>query len=263
MSSRTARSVKTEDEIAIMRDAGKILGGALGMIEPFIVPGVTTGDLERRIDEYIRDHGAVAAFRGYRGFPGSICASVNHEVVHGIPGGRVLAEGDILGIDVGVLKDAYYSDGARTFPVGEISAGARHLLEVAEKALGKGIGEARSGNRLSDISHAVEMTVQAGGYSVVRSLVGHGIGRNMHEEPQVPNFGPPGRGVRLKKGMTLAIEPMVNAGGPDVVTLDDNWTVVTKDGSLSAHFEHTVVIGDDGAEILTGTPPRRGKRPKR
>ena len=255
MNARAGRSVKTEDEIALMREAGKILGGALGMIEPFIVPGVTTGELERKIDEYIRDHGAVPAFKGYQGFPSSICASVNHEVVHGIPGGRVLAEGDILGVDVGVLREAYYSDGARTFPVGKISAAARRLLEVTEEALYEGIEKARSGNRLSDISHAVEKTVKAGGFTVVRALVGHGIGRNMHEEPQVPNFGPPGRGVKLAAGMTLAIEPMVNAGGPDVVTLDDDWTVVTKDGSLSAHFEHTVVIGDGEAEILTGAHP--------
>jgi len=256
VSARATRSVKTEDEIALMREAGKILGGALGMIEPFVVPGVTTGELERKIDEYIRDHGAVPAFKGYQGFPSSICASVNQEVVHGIPGKRVLAEGDILGVDVGVLRDAYYSDGARTFSVGRISAAARRLLEVTEEALRKGIESARSGNRLSDISHAVEETVKAGGFTVVRALVGHGIGRNMHEEPQIPNFGPPGRGVELKAGMTLAIEPMVNAGGPDVVTLDDDWTVVTKDGSLSAHFEHTVVIGDGRAEILTGAPPR-------
>ncbi|MCK4547740.1 MAG: type I methionyl aminopeptidase [Candidatus Eisenbacteria sp.] len=238
-----------------MRAAGRILGGALGMIEPYVVPGTTTGELERRIDEYIRDRGGVPAFKGYHGFPGSICASVNEEVVHGIPGRRVLEDGDILGVDAGVLKDSYYSDAARTFPVGEISKSARKLLRVTEDALRKGIEKARSGNRLSDISHAVEQTAEVAGFSVVRVLVGHGIGQQMHEEPQIPNFGPPGRGVLLKGGMTLAIEPMVNVGGADVVTLDDDWTVVTKDRSLSAHFEHTVVVGDGGAEILTASSP--------
>jgi methionyl aminopeptidase len=252
---RTARSVKTEEEIALMRAAGRILAGALTTVEPHVLPGVTTKALERRIDEYIRDHGGVPAFKGYHGFPGSICASVNETVVHGIPGRRILREGDILGIDVGVIKDAYYADGAKTFPVGSISASAQRLLRVTERALYRGIEKARSGNRLSDISHAVEETVTAAGFSVVRSLVGHGIGRSMHEEPQVPNYGPPGRGVRLKRGMALAIEPMVNAGGPDVVTLDDQWTVVTRDQSLSAHFEHTIVVGDQGAEILTRGGP--------
>jgi methionyl aminopeptidase len=256
---RAARSVKTEEEIALMRAAGRILGGALEMVEPFVIPGVTTRELERRIDEYIRDHEAIPAFKGYQGFPGSICASVNEEVVHGIPGRRALKEGDILGVDVGVLKDSYYADGARTFPVGRVSGAVKKLLRVTEKALNRGIEKARSGNRLSDISHAVEETVKSGGFSVVRVLVGHGIGRQMHEEPQIPNFGPAGRGVLLKKGMTLAIEPMVNMGKADVITLDDNWTVVTKDRSLSAHFEHTVVVGDNRAEILTRNSPE-GKR---
>lgn len=248
---RPGRNLKTEGEIALMREAGAILGGALRMIEPFVVPGVTTRELERRIDRYIRDHKAVPAFKGYRGFPGSVCTSVNEEVVHGIPGKRVLVEGDIIGLDIGVLKDSYFADGARTFPVGEVSASTRRLLRVTEEALRRGIEKATSGNRVSDISHAIERTVKAEGFSAVRDLVGHGIGRQMHEEPQVPNFGPPGRGALLKRGMTLAIEPMVNAGGWDVITLDDEWTVITKDRSLSAHFEHTVAIGGTAAEILT------------
>lgn len=256
---RAGRSIKTEDEIALMRESGRILAGALSMVKRYVVPGVTTAELEGRIDEYIRDHEAIPAFKGYRGYPGSICASVNEEVVHGIPGKRVLVEGDIVGVDVGVLKDSYYADAARTFAVGQISPLARKLMQVTEQALERGIEKARSGNRLSDISHAVEKTVTAGGFSVVRDLVGHGIGRQMHEEPQVPNFGPPGRGALLKKGMTLAIEPMVNAGGPEVLTLKDNWTVVTKDRSLSAHFENTIAVGDDGAEILT-LDDRRGRR---
>lgn len=260
MYARAAKSVKTENEIALMREAGRILGGALAMIEPYVVPGVTTGDLERRIEEYIRGHGAVPAFKGYRGFPGSICSSVNEEVVHGIPGKRVLVEGDIVGVDVGVLKDAYYSDGARTYSVGEVSTEATELMEVTAAALRAGIEKAQVGNRVSDISHAIEQMVTSRGFSVVKELVGHGIGRSMHEEPQVPNFGPPGRGALLKKGMTLAIEPMVNVGKSEVITLEDNWTVVTKDRSLSAHFEHTIAISDNGAEILTEYRPRGRKR---
>ena len=259
---RTTRSIKTEEEIALMRAAGRILGGALDMVGPLVVPGVSTDELDRRVDAYIRDHDAVPAFKGYQGFPRSICTSINEMVVHGIPGKRVLREGDILGIDAGVLKDQYYSDSARTFAVGEISKDARRLMEVTREALARGIEKARSGNRLSDISHAVEQTAVAAGFSVVRALVGHGIGRRMHEEPQVPNFGPPGRGVLLKKGMTLAIEPMINSGGPDVVTLKDQWTVVTRDGSLSAHFEHTVAVGDDGAEILSRSNGGGSKSPK-
>lgn len=255
---RPARSVKTDDEIALMREAGAIVGGALAMVERFVKPGVTTRELEKRVDRYIRDHDAVPAFKGYRGFPSSICTSVNEEVVHGIPGKRVLNEGDIVGLDVGVLKDSYYADAAHTYSAGDISASTRNLLDVTSEALCRGIEKARVGNRLSDISHVIEETVKAGGFSVVRDLVGHGIGRQMHEEPQIPNFGEPGRGVLLKKGMTLAIEPMVNAGRWEVVTLEDDWTVVTKDCTLSAHFEHTIAITEDGAEILTkGAPCKR------
>jgi len=214
-------------------------------------PGMTTEELDRLAETFIRDHGARPAFKGYRGFPASICPSVNDEVVHAIPGRYALKEGDIIGIDVGVEKDGFYGDAARTFPVGPVRPEVVRLLEVTRAALADGIARACAGNRVGDISHAVQERVEREGFAVVRTLVGHGIGREMHEEPQVPNFGPPNRGPRLMAGQVLAIEPMVTMGSADVVTRPDGWTVVTKDGSLSAHFEHTVAIGPDGPVVLS------------
>jgi methionyl aminopeptidase len=216
-----------------------------------IRPGVKTEDLDRAAEEFIRSHGSVPSFKGYRGFPASICTSVNSEVVHGIPGGRVLSEGDIVSIDVGVLKEGYHSDAAATFPVGTVSDEVRDLLDTTRQALAAGIAEAREGNTIADISAAVQATVESEGFAVVRDLVGHGIGQEMHESPQVPNFVSPGKTPELASGMTLAIEPMVNAGDYPVEVLDDGWTVVAKDGSLSAHFEHTVAVRPEGGEILT------------
>lgn len=245
---------RNREEIAAIGAAAQLVAMTLEALGAAVRPGVTTAELDQLAESFIRDHGARPAFKGYRGFPASICPSVNAEVVHGIPGPRVLSEGDIVGIDVGVEKEGFYGDAARTFPVGAVSAEAVRLLEVTEQALMLGIAQAKSGNRIGDISHAVQAHVETNGFSVVRALVGHGIGREMHEEPAVPNFGPPGRGVRLMTGLVLAIEPMVNVGGPEVVTLDDGWTVRTKDGTLSAHFEHTVAVGTDGPEILSVLP---------
>lgn len=234
-----------------MRDAGRIVAGVLQELAKAIKPGVTTGELNRLAEDFILARGARPAFKGLYGFPASICTSVNEQVVHGIPGPRELLNGDIVSIDVGVELNGYFGDGAATFPVGEISPEARKLLAVTEQSLYEGIRFARQGNRLSDISHAIQSYVEKHGFSVVRDYVGHGIGRSMHEEPQVPNFGRPGRGPRLRAGMTLAIEPMVNAGTHEVCVLEDNWTVVTRDARLSAHFEHTVAITDGEPEILT------------
>lgn len=243
--------IKNGEEIEKMRVSGAIVGGALDLAERTVAPGVTTGELDALLEEFIRDHGAVPSFKGYCGFPASICASVNEEVVHGIPGKRVLKEGDVIGVDVGAVKDGYHGDAARTFRVGALDGEAARLLEVTRRALMKGIEQARPGRYLSDIGHAVQKEAEDEGFSVVRKLVGHGIGRKMHEEPQIPNFGRPGRGVLLREGMTLAIEPMVNEGGSDVRVLDDEWTVVTADGTRSAHFEHSVAIRAEGPEILT------------
>jgi methionyl aminopeptidase len=243
--------LRDRTEIETIRAAAQLVGRTLQLLGEHARPGVTTAELDRLAESFIRDHGARPAFKGYRGFPASICPSVNDEVVHAIPGSYTLREGDILGIDVGVEKDGYYGDAARTFAVGEVGDEARRLLVVAREALMLGIAQARPGNRIGDISHAIQTHAEANGFSVVRTLVGHGIGREMHEEPQVPNFGPPNRGPRLMIGQVLAIEPMVNVGGPDVVIRPDGWTVVTKDGSLSAHFEHTVAVGVQGPEILS------------
>ncbi len=238
-------------EIEAIGAAARLVARTLDMLGREVRPGVTTAELDRLAETFIRDHGGRPAFKGYRGFPASICPSVNEEVVHAIPGGRRLAEGDLVGVDVGVEMHGFYGDSARTFPVGEVSEEARRLMRVTREALAEGIARARAGNRVGDISHAIQSHVEKHGYSIVRSLVGHGIGREMHEEPQVPNFGPPDRGPRLMVGQVLAIEPMVNVGGPEVVTQSDGWTVVTKDGSLSAHFEHTVAVGPNGPEILS------------
>ena len=243
--------VRDPAEIEAIRAAAQLVGRTLRMLAGEVRPGVTTRELDRLAEAFIRDHGAAPAFKGYRGFPASICPSVNDEVVHAIPGEYRLREGDIVSVDVGVRKDDYYGDAAATFPVGDVPPTARELLRVTQEALMAGIAQARAGNRLGEIGQAVQSHAERHGFSVVRSLVGHGIGREMHEEPQVPNYGPATRGPRLVAGQVLAIEPMVNAGGPDVVTRPDGWTVVTRDGSLSAHFEHTVAVGREGPEILS------------
>lgn len=240
-------------EIEVIRVAAQLVARTLDMLGREIRPGVTTAALDRLAETFIRDHGGRPAFKGYRGFPATICPSVNEEVVHAIPGPRRLNDGDMVGVDVGVEMNGYYGDSARTFAVGEVSAEVKRLMQVTREALLEGVARARGGNRVGDISHAIQTHVEHNGFSIVRALVGHGIGREMHEEPQVPNYGPPDRGPRLMIGQVLAIEPMVNVGGPEVVTQPDGWTVVTKDGSLSAHFEHTVALGPNGPEILSAT----------
>lgn len=244
--------LKSQRELAIMRTAGKIVAATLARLAAHVRPGVSTAELDEIAHAEVTARGAYPAFKGYRGFPASICASINEEVVHGIPSPkRVLREGDIISLDFGAVYEGFYGDAAITLPVGEVSPEARRLLAVTERALYEGIAMARPGAFLSDISHAVQRCAEGAGFSVVRQYVGHGIGRAMHEEPQIPNFGPPGRGPRLRPGMTLAIEPMVNMGGSETVVRPDQWTVVTADGSLSAHFEHTVAITPEGHEILT------------
>jgi methionyl aminopeptidase len=243
--------LRGREEIEAIRQAARLVGRTLQMLEGEVKPGVTTARLDELAEAFIRDHGGRPAFKGYRSFPASICASVNEEVVHGLPSARELREGEIIGIDVGVEMGGYFGDAARTFPVGAVGPEAGRLMQVTREALALGVAQARAGNRVGDISHAIQSHVEAAGFSVVRALVGHGIGRQMHEEPQVPNYGLPGRGPRLMTGQVLAIEPMVNAGGPDVVTRDDRWTVATRDGSLSAHFEHTVAVGAEGPMILS------------
>ncbi len=244
-------TIKSQKDIGYMRDAGRILGETFKELEKSIKPGITTGELDKIAEDYIIKRGSRPAFKGLYGFPASICASVNDEVVHGIPGSRVLQDGDIISVDLGSEVNGFYGDSARTFPVGNISDEAKDLLKVTEEALFKGIEQAVDGNHVSDISHAVQEYVEAHGYSVVRDYVGHGIGRQMHESPQVPNYGRPGHGPRLKEGMALAIEPMVNAGAYDVRVLDNDWTVVTVDGKISAHFEHSVAITKGKPIILT------------
>lgn len=243
--------LKSDREINYLRDAGRIVAQTLEEMKKAVKPDVTTQELDRIAEEYIRSCGATPAFKGYHGFPGSICSSVNEEVVHGIPGLRKLKIGDNVSIDTGAVINGYYGDAAITLPVGEVDAEVQRLLDVTEQSLYKGIEQAVAGNRLSDISHAVQMHAEGHGYGVVRDLVGHGIGRSMHEDPQVPNYGPAGRGPRLKPGMTIAIEPMINMGTYEVKTLNDGWTVVSADKKRSAHFEHTIAITPDGPEILT------------
>jgi methionyl aminopeptidase len=243
--------LKSPAEVQEMRRPGEIVGGAHRKVREALKAGITTREVDDIVETFIRDEGGKPAFKGYRGFPASICISVNEEVVHGIPGSRILEEGDIVGVDIGVQALGFYADAAQTVPVGNVSGDAERLLRVTREALYAGIEKARPGNRVGDVSHAVQSRVEENGFSVVRSLVGHGIGRSMHEDPQVPNFGKPGEGPELKSGMVLAIEPMVNAGAFDVEVLSDEWTVVTRDGSLSAHFEHSVAITDDGPVILT------------
>lgn len=243
--------LKSQRELNYLRDAGQIVAETLNEVKKAVKPDVTTLELDRIAEQYIKSKGAVPAFKGYHGFPGSICASVNEEVVHGIPGLKRLETGDNVSIDIGAIINGYNGDAAITVPVGAVDAEVEKLIEVTEQSLYKGIEKALAGNRLSDISHSIQTHAEKHGFGVVRDFVGHGIGRNMHEDPQIPNYGLPGRGPRLKPGMTLAIEPMINAGTHEVKTLKDNWTVVTVDGKRSAHFEHTIAITDDGPEILT------------
>ena len=234
-----------------MRRAGKIVAGLLALMEKEARPGITTQALDQTAERYIRSQGAEPAFKGYHGFPASICASVNEEVVHGIPGQRLLQDGDIVGIDVGVKVDGFFSDAARTFPIGKVDAESLKLIDVTREAMNQGIAMAVEGNRLSDISHAVQTYAEKHGFGVVRKYTGHGIGRSLHEEPQVPNFGRPNTGPKLVEGMALAIEPMLNAGSHEVNELSDGWTVVTKDGRRSAHFEQSIVVGKGKPEVLT------------
>lgn len=244
-------SIKSAKEIEIMRAAGKIVAETHELLKEVIKPGITTKELDIIAEEYIRKCGAIPTFKGYYGYPASICASVNEQVVHGFPGPRVLKEGDIIGIDIGATYNGYVGDAARTHGVGTISSDAERLIRVTRESFFAGMEHASEGNRLSDISHAIQTYVESHGYSVVRDLVGHGIGRNMHEDPQVPNYGLPGKGPRLSAGMALAVEPMVNQGKYAVKTLSDGWTVVTVDGSLSAHYENTIIITKDAPELLT------------
>ena len=242
---------RSRAELETMREAGRVTARALRSVGDAVAPGVTTAELDEVAVAVIEAAGGKAAFLGYHGFPATICASRNQQVVHGIPGRTRLAEGDVISIDVGAIVDGYVGDSARTFRVGTVSDEARRLLDVTEKSLFAGIDRCRPGSRLQDIGAAVQSVAEGAGFSIVREYVGHGIGRNMHEEPQVPNYGIAGKGPTLLSGMVLAIEPMVNAGGAAVRQLDDGWTVVTADGTLSAHFEHTVAITDDGPWILT------------
>jgi len=243
--------IKTKEEIEKIRDSCRIAYRTVMMLGKYIKPGIKTSELNSIAEDFILKNGARPAFKGYKGYPATICTSINEEVVHGIPGDRKLKEGDIISVDIGTYRNGYYGDVAFTFPVGEVDDEKKRLMDVTRESLYKGIEKAAPGNRLSDISHAIQSHVEANGFSVVRSLVGHGIGRNLHESPEVPNYGAPGMGPELKPGMCLAIEPMVNAGMYEVYTLDDGWTVVTLDGRPSAHFEHTVAITENGPVILT------------
>lgn len=243
--------VKTRAQIDKMRQAGRLVGQTLDLMARLARPGIRTIELDAAAEEFILSQGAIPAFKGYMGYPATLCVSINDEVVHGIPGDRRLEEGQIVSVDVGVNFEGWYGDAARTLCIGAVSDQAKRLLDATQEALNRGIAQARSGNRLGDISAAVQTYAEDQGYSVVRELVGHGIGQRMHEEPQVPNFGRPRTGPELKTGMVLAIEPMLNVGGCEVNFDADKWTVRTADGSLSAHFEHTVAITDNGPEILT------------
>jgi methionyl aminopeptidase len=243
---------KSTDEIERMRRAGRVVAATIDRLVGEVRAGVTTAQLDDLAEEAIRSAGAVPSFKGYRGFPRSICTSVNEQVVHGIPGSRLLKSGDLLSLDVGAIWEGYHADSAVSVFVGEPpSAEAEKLVLVTEESLEAGIAQIRPGGRLSDISHAVQEVAEGAGFSVVREYVGHGIGRSLHEDPQIPNYGPPGRGPELRRGLVVAVEPMVNLGGWETRVLADEWTVVTADGSLSAHFEHTIALTDQGTEILT------------
>jgi methionyl aminopeptidase len=234
-----------------MREAGRIVALTLQELQKAIKPGISTAELDAIADQFIREMGAKPSFKGYEGFPGSICTSVSEEVVHGIPGSRKLKDGDLVSIDIGAYYNGYHSDSAWTYPVGQIYDEAKRLLKVTEQALYLGIEQIKPDRRLSNISHAIQKHVEGEGFSVIREFVGHGVGRELHEDPDVPNYGPPNVGIRLKPGMVIAIEPMVNAGKRHIRILEDDWTVITADGKPSAHFEHTVAVTEDGYEILT------------
>ena len=242
---------KSAQEIERMARAGAVVADVLALLGERARPGVSTEELDALAEEFIRAQGGSPTFKGYRGYPAAICTSPNDMVVHGIPGPYTLDEGDLLSVDVGVTLAGFVADSAYTFPIGEVSSDAERLLDVGRAALAAGIEQCRVDNRLSDISHAIQLTTEEQGFSVIRSLVGHGVGRAMHEEPQIPNFGHAGHGPVLSPGMTFAIEPMINAGTPEVVVHDDEWSISTADGSLSVHFEHTVAITEDGPKILT------------
>ncbi|CAM3934408.1 type I methionyl aminopeptidase [Mesobacillus zeae] len=242
---------KTPREIEIMREAGKIVALTHQELKKHVVPGITTKELDAIAEKFIRSHDATPSFKGYNGFSGSICASVNNELVHGIPGKRLLKEGDIISIDIGAKYNGYHGDSAWSYPVGKIDEESQRLLEVTEESLYRGLEEAKPGQRLSNISHAVQTYVENNGFSIVREYVGHGIGQELHEDPQVPHFGPPNKGPRLRPGMVFCVEPMVNAGSRYVKTLADDWTVVTVDGKMCAHYEHTIAVTETGYEILT------------
>ena len=245
---------KSPQEIETMARAGRVVADTLALIGEHVKPGVTTAELDAIAEEFITSQGGYPTFKGYRGYPAATCLSPNSMIVHGIPGPYELTDGDVLSVDVGVTLDGFVADSAYTFAIGEISADAERLLEVGQAALAAAIEQCLVGHRLSDISHAVQLVTEAAGFSVVRSLVGHGVGRSMHEDPQIPNYGQPGRGPLLGEGMTFAIEPMITAGGPDIVVHDDEWSISTADGTLSAHFEHTVAVTEAGPRILTATP---------
>jgi methionyl aminopeptidase len=244
-------SIKTEKQLNAMRKAGRILADLHDLMAEWVRPGVTTLQLDREAEAYIRKRGGKPAFKGYHNFPATLCTSVNDEVVHGIPGNRVLNEGDIVGVDMGAIVEGFYADAARTFPVGNVDEEKSRLIHAAKEALARGIAEVKPGNRISDISHAVQKSIEHHGFGIVREYVGHGIGANLHEEPQIPNFGKPHQGAEIKVGMAFAIEPMVNGGGDEVFLKPDGWTVATKDGRPSSHFENTVLVTDQGAEVIT------------
>ncbi|MFH5881629.1 type I methionyl aminopeptidase [Liberiplasma polymorphum] len=245
-------TIKSNREIKFMREAGRIVALAHETIKDMIRPGISTYDIDQIVEKVIREHNATPSFKGYGGFPGSACTSINEEVVHGIPSkNRILKDGDIIKVDIGANYKGYHGDSAWTYPVGKISEKAQKLLEVTEASLFEGLKYARSGNRLSDISHAIQTYAESQGFSIVREFVGHGIGKNLHEDPQIPNYGLPNKGTILKPGMTLAIEPMVNVGRKEVKVLEDQWTAVTVDGAYSAHYEHTILITEEECILLT------------
>ena len=251
MKSDYSISIKTPEEIKILREAGQILSVIINEVRRSLKSGMTTREIDRRAEEIILTRRVKPAFKGYRGFPGCVCISVNEEVVHGIPGDRILKDGDIVSLDVGIIHKEYYSDTAVTIAIGRIQSVLQKLLDVTLESLCKGIEQTRAGNHLSDISHAIQKHVESNRFSVVKEFVGHGIGKHLHEDPEIPNFGPPHQGPLLKEGMVFAIEPMVNSGAAQTKILDDGWTVVTEDGKPSAHFEHSVLIGKNGPEVLT------------
>jgi methionyl aminopeptidase len=242
---------KNADELAKMRRAGRIVEDTIAVVVKAVRPGVTTAELDQIAEREIRGRDAVPSFLGYRGFPATICTSVNHEIVHGIPGGKILREGDLFKLDVGAIVEGFHADSAVTVPVGDVAPELAKLVETTERALWAGIEEVRVGKRLGDVGHAIQTVAEGAGFSVVREYVGHGIGRSLHEEPPVPNYGEPGRGIRLEPGLVIAIEPMVNVGAKETEMLQDGWTVVTADGSHSAHFEHTVAVTPEGPDVLT------------